>query len=120
MAVRNFTILKVVALLIFCFELLAAAVLTVDDSSSLKESKHILTNSQSHLNFFASLLCEEANGEEGREDKEHKTLEPFTEVSFVFVYQSLDRQDNLPQPKGHFSKIHSGPDFLSLISIYRI
>lgn len=118
MAVRNFTILKVIALLIFAFELLAPVVLTGHEQSR-EESKLVLTNTHSNVNWFASLLCEEA-GEEGREGKEHKVLALFTEVNFISVFQCLIRQDNLPQPQAYFSKIHSGTSLLSFISTYRI
>jgi hypothetical protein len=118
MAVRNFTILKVIALLIFAFELLAPVVLTSHDPSR-EESKLILTNSHSNVSLFASLLCEEAS-EEGREGKEHKVFAIFTEVNFISVFQCLIRQNNLSQPQAYFSKIHSGTSLLSFISTYRI
>jgi len=119
MAVRNFTLLKVLVLLIFSFELLAPAVLTSHESSR-EESNLILTNGHSNLNLFASLLCEEANGEEGREGKEHKTFAIFTVINFVSVFQCLIRQDNLSQPQAYFSKINSGTSRLSFISTYRL
>jgi hypothetical protein len=118
MAVRNSTILKLIALLIFTFELLAPVVLAGHEASR-EETKLVVTNSHNKVNLFASLLCEEAS-EEGREGKEHKTLAILTEVNFISVFQCLIRQDNLSQPQAYFSKIHSGTSLLSFISTYRI
>ena len=118
MAVRNSTILKLIALLIFTFELLAPVVLAGHDDSR-DENHLIVTNSHNKINLFASLLCEEAS-EEGREGKEHKAFTIFTEVNFVSVFQCLIRQDNLQQPQAYYSKINSGTSLLSFISTYRI
>lgn len=118
MAVRKFTILKVVALLIFLFELLAPVVLASHESAHEDNSLAYASNQGNH-NFFVSLLCEEA-GEEGREGKDHKVLALFTEVNFVSVYQCLVRQENLSQPQAYHAKIHSGTSLLSFISSFRI
>jgi hypothetical protein len=119
MAVRNFTILKLLALLIFTFELLAPVVLMSTEANSTRDDRvpHITTQGQ--LNLFASLICEEA-GEEGREGKEDKALFDFTEVNFVAVFQCLIRLDNLNWPKNFYSRVHSGSTLLPFISVFRI
>jgi hypothetical protein len=121
MAVRNFTSLKLFALLIFSLELLAPLVLMNPESGAERENTEVhVTTSHNTWGMLISLLCEEAGNEEEREGKEHKIFQVFSEVNFVAVFQCLVRQENLPQPQPYFSKIHSGASLLSFISEYRI
>ena len=121
MAVRNFTSLKIFALLIFSLELLAPVVLINHDREPERESTELqVTANHTSWGMLASLLCEEAGSEEEREGKEHKVFPLLSEVNFVAVFQCLVRQENLPVPQPYFSKIHSGTSLLSFISEYRI
>lgn len=120
MAIRNYTSLKLFALLIFSLELFAPVAFGSQDIGHPESSKPVLTTSHNAWGILVSLLCEEVGNEEEREGKDHKVFHVLSEVNFIAVFQCLVRQENLFKPQPYFSKIHSGASLLSFISEYRI
>ena len=119
LAVRKLTILKLTALFIFVFELLAPVVLA-ESGQTGSESELILLDGSSTPNLFLALLCEEAGSEEEREGKEQRAIIIFTEVNFGAAFQYFICQNNLRQPQVFSSKIHSCTSLLSFLKTYRI
>jgi hypothetical protein len=121
MAVRNFSGLKIFALLVFSIELLAPVVLTNYDAAIEREDSQVQWKSGHNAwGTLVSLLCEEAGSEEEREGKDHKLLPILYEVNFVAVLQSQILLGDEQFPELHYYKLQSGRQLLSFISTYRI
>jgi len=85
MLLKSNKILKLVAILLFLFELLAPAVFATTQSSEVKSESANFTSLSHSFDLFSGLIFEEASEE--REGKDH-TL---TGICFVEIFSSLQK-----------------------------
>jgi hypothetical protein len=115
MLLRYNKMFRILAILLFSFELLAPAVLIGTPESNLTFEQGELNINQHHqsLDFITHLICEEASSEE----REHKDS-CFISVSFIEVFNELEKfrsiQISSLLPKDRFN---SQP---SLFTLHRV
>jgi hypothetical protein len=87
MLLRYNKILRVFAILLFSFEMLAPALWLGDHQSNIdQKSTTFLSNSNQSIDLITHLICEEVNNEE-REGKDHYLID----VCFVEVFNELQK-----------------------------
>lgn len=121
MTLRKSVFLKIFALLLFTFELLAPVYLSTKVEGLEVENSHIQLQTVTPLGFFSSLLYEEAGSEEEREGKEHqKTFSYLAEVNFVAVFNCMAQLDNVTHAESFTRQIPVPNSLNTLYSIFRI
>jgi hypothetical protein len=117
---RNSITLKLFALLLFSFELMAPLFLLERELAN-EVNQYCVQSADYHgLGIATALLCEEAGSEEEREGKDHKVFVFPAEVNFVAVFQCIIQQYNQLKTPVSISTIRTGTSLLAFIQEYRI
>ena len=118
MLLKNNPILKYFAILLFVIELLAPIFLaTQPGPADIDGQRSSLHSSSTAFALFATILSEEAGGEEERDGKEHKrNFFPFTEFDSALFYSHSVIIEKISLLKGCSTK---GLDPTPLYTLYR-
>jgi len=121
MALRKSTFLKLLALLLFSFELLAPVYLSSKVEKQAEENSHVQLNESTPLSVFSSLLYEEAGSEEEREGKESQRAFQFiAEVNFVSAFSGRVQSENVSYSEDIRKQLFPHNSLNKLYSIFRI
>lgn len=89
MSLRSNKALKLFAILLFSFEMIAPALISsVADQSTSQETK-FSSNDRHFTTLVSSLLCEESSSEGERESKDQKSTISFIDFDFLETYSLL-------------------------------